>query len=258
MNVEATGTALSQDRIVEIAYTRIMPNGRAISESLILNPGMEIAPEASAIHGITDEEVKGKPTFKEKSQKLWDIFNNCYYGGFNIVNFDLPILKREFLRVGMDLDYRPDQVIDAKVIFNYMEPRTLSFAYKYYCDKEHTGKINSQREVEIIMEVLEAQFNKYEETRSLDFIKKIHKFKSDRFVDSTVRFYWQNGEAYFAFSKYKGKSLNEVVKSDPEFLEWMLESDFSEEAKSIVIEALKNLKERDGRKYLIGEEKIHN
>ena len=204
-----------------------------------MNPETKISLEASQIHGIKEEDVKGRPTFKQMAQKIWDVFNKSYYGGYSITNFDLPLLKREFLRVGMDFNYTFDDIIDSRVIFDYMEPRNVSFAHKYYCGKGEVETPRARGEVKAMMEIFKKQLKKYEEIRSPEFIRKIHKAKSDRFVDSTVKFYWHWGEAYFAFGKHKGRPLNQVAKEDQEYLKWILEADFSDETKNIITEALK-------------------
>jgi len=238
-DIEATGPVFSKDRIVKLAYIKISPGKKiTLSEELLINPEMEISREATEVHGVKDEDVKGRPTFKEAAQKLWEVFHNSYYGGYSITNFDLPLLKREFLRAGMDFNYKYEEIIDSRVIFNYMEPRNISFAYKYYCDKD-LDHGQPMSEVKAMIEIFKKQLKRHEELRSLEFIKKIHRAKSDRFVDSTVKFYWHRGEAYFAFGKYKERPLSEIVIEDSEFLKWILEADFSEETKNIITEALK-------------------
>ncbi len=237
-DVETTGLSLSVDRIIEIAYLKIFPDGRMLKDDIFLNPEIKISEEAVAVHGITDEQVAGEATFKDVARDLWGIFENSYYSGFNIIGFDLPILKREFLRAGMNFEYHSSDVVDSKVIYNYMEPRTLSAAYKNYCGKDHYDAHSALADVEATAEVLEAQLEKYEEIRDWDFIKKIHYARDERFVDNDRKFYWRNGEAHFSFSKYRDVSLAKVVRIDPGFLEWILNSDFSEETKNIVARAL--------------------
>jgi DNA polymerase-3 subunit epsilon len=237
-DVESTGLSLSYDRIVELAYIKIQPNGREVKKVLYLNPEVPIPPEATEIHGITDDKVKDAPTFREKSNELWDIFIDCYYGGFNIINYDLPMLRREFLRVGMDFTYAVTQVIDSKIIYHYMEPRTLSAAYRYYCQKELIDAHSALADIEATGDVLAKQLEMYEELRDLEIINKIHRLPDDKFVDLERRFYWRNGEAYFAFSKYRDSPLSEVAKTNPDFLRWILTADFPEETKIIVKKAL--------------------
>lgn len=237
-DLETTGLAISADRIIEIAYVKIMPNGITLSGDIFLNPQADISKESSEIHGMTNADLRDKPTFKQKAQEIWEIFNNCYYAGFNIMNFDLPMLRREFLRVGMDFDYAQSKIIDSKIIFHFMEPRTLSAAYKFYCNKEHKKAHSALADIQATVKILNKQLVKYKEARDWDFIYKIHHLSDDRYVDNERKFYWRNGQAYFTFSKYRDTALEEVVKKDPEFLEWILSAGFSEETKNIVKKAL--------------------
>ncbi len=237
-DLESTGLSVTMDRIIEVAYLKIFPSGVVKKGVMLLNPEMNIPAEAVAIHGISDDQVKDEPTFKEKAQEIWEIFNGCNFSGFNIMGFDLPLLRREFLRAGMDFDYTAAKIIDAKVIYHFMEPRTLSAAYKFYCGKEHDEAHSALADVLVAAEVLEKQLEKYGETRDWEFIHKIHHLDNDRFVDNDRKFFWRNGEAHFSFSKYKGRPLGEIVKLDPGFLNWILSADFSEETKGIIKKAL--------------------
>lgn len=246
-DLETTGLSINLDRIVEIAYMKIMPDGEILKGDLFLNPEMKIPAEAFAIHGISDEDVKNQPTFKDMAEEFWDIFNGCYYSGFNVLTFDLPILKREFLRASKDFDYTNSKIIDAKIIYHCMEPRTLSAAYKFYCKKDHEEAHNALGDVEATAEVLTKQLEKYKETKDWDFIYKIHHIIDDRFVDADRKFYWRGGEAYLAFSKHKDRSLADVAETDPGFLSWILSADFSEETKDIVKKALNGEMPKKGK-----------
>jgi len=237
-DLESTGLSVTMDKIIEVAYLKIFPSGQVKKGEMLINPEMNIPAEAVEIHGISDDKVKDAPTFKAKAQELWEIFNDCCYGGFNVLTFDLPLLRREFLRAGMDFDYANAKVIDAKIIYHYLEPRTLAAAYKFYCKKEHDEAHNALADVEVAAQVLQKQLEKYSETRNWDFIHKIHHAADDRFVDNDRKFFWRNGEAHFSFSKYKGRPLAEIVKLDAGFLEWILTADFSQETKDIIIKAL--------------------
>lgn len=237
-DLETTGLSLSMDRIIELAYVKIFPDGRVKKADIFINPEMEISEESSAVHGIKNEDVADKPAFKDLAQEIWAVFQDSHYSGFNIVNFDLPILRREFLRAGLDFDYHEAKIIDSKVIYNYMEPRTLSAAFKFYCGKEHYDAHSALADVEATAEVLEKQMKKYKEVRDWEFVNKIHKAKEERYVDNDRKFYWRNGEAYFSFSKHRDVSLAKVAQADPGFLNWILQADFSEEMKNIVRNAL--------------------
>jgi DNA polymerase-3 subunit epsilon len=233
-DIETTGLSISSDKIVVLAYVKIFPTGMVKKEEVILNPEIKITPEATAVHDIRNQDVADKPSFKEKAQELFDEFNDCYYAGFNVLNFDLPILRREFIRVGFDFDYDPSQVIDVKEVYSYMSPRTLSNSYEHYCRKDYKGYHSALQDTEITAEVLLKQLEKYNEVRDMRFIRTINNRSEESFVDNARKFYWRGGEAIFAFSKYRGKTLKEVVKEDPKFCKWILEADFSDETKAIV------------------------
>ncbi len=237
-DLETTGLILSMDRIIELGYLKIMNDGRITKDDLYFNPEMEISEESTAIHGLTNEQLADKPLFREKAQEIWELFNDCYYGGFNVIDFDLPLLKREFLRSGLDFSYSKNDVIDSKQIYHYMEPRTLSAAYKFYCGKEHKDAHNALADVEAAAEILAKQIKRYKEARNLDFLIGINRVDSDRWVDNERKFYWRNGQAHFSFSKYKDMPLSKIVETNPDFLEWILRSDFSDETKLIVRNAL--------------------
>ncbi|MBU4347677.1 3'-5' exonuclease [Patescibacteria group bacterium] len=242
-DVETTGSAISEDKIVELAFIKIWPDGRIKKEEMILNPEIPISPEASTIHGLADQDVDDKPTFRQVAQELWEIFNDCYYAGFNVMNFDLMILRREFIRIGMHFDYETSRIIDSKVLFQYLAPSTLSAAYEFYCRKDYKQEHTALGDVEVAAEILIRQLERYKEVRDWEFVNKIHQAPdnpSELFIDNTRKFYWRRGEAYFAFSKHRDKSLAQVAEDDPKFLKWILSADFSDETKNIVREALKN------------------
>jgi len=237
-SLETTGDSISSDKIVSIAYMKILSDSRIIKEEFLLNPKMEISREAIAVHGITDKNIKDKPTFRDKAQEIWSIFNDCCYAGFNIINFDLPLLRREFVRIGMDFEYNNNDIFDSRVVFNYMEPRTLSGAYKYYCKQAHINIHSSMADVEALAGIIEKQLEKYEVIRDWDFVKEINEARDSASPEHERKFYWRNSEAYFNFSKYKDTPLSEVVQSDPAFLKWIIKADFSEDTKNIVKRAI--------------------
>ncbi len=233
-DLETTGLALAYDRIIELAFVKIMPNGRVIEKDIFFNPEIDVPSEVTAINGLTNADLADKPLFRDHAQEIWDIFYDCYYGGFNVVNFDLPMLRREFLRAGYDFNYTKKQVIDSKVIYHAMEPRDLAAAYKYYCQKELANAHSALADVRASAEILDQQLAKYD----YGLIRQISEAPDDRYVDEEKRFYWRSGEAYLNFSKYKDRSLAEIAKVDPGFLRWMMEADFSPETKQIVERAL--------------------
>jgi len=237
-DLETTGLIMTLDKTVELAYIKIFPDGTSKKDDIYLNPEIKISEESQAIHGISNDDVKDKPNFRGKSKELFDLFNDCYYSGFNVIGFDLPFLKREFLRVGIDFEYEKTDIIDAKVIFHYMEPRTLSAAYKFYCKEDLVNAHNALVDIEATAKVLSSQLDTYEETQDLSFLQTIHNSGNDRFVDNDRKFYWRDGKAHFSFSKHKDIPLEDVARNDPGFLNWILSADFSDETKEIVKKAL--------------------
>lgn len=246
LDIETTGPVISTDKIIEIAYLKVWDNGMIKRDDIYFDPEMPIGSESITIHGITNEALDGRPIFRDKAQELFDIFNDCYYGGYNVLNFDLPILRREFVRVGMDFEYKHGQVIDSKEIFNYMEPKNLSAAYIHYCRKKMKQKHqqNALADTEAAAEIMLCQIEKYNEMMNVEFIENIYGGEKDLYRDNSEKFYWYHGKTYFAFSKYKDRLLADIVNDDPEFLRWILTANFSEETKGIIRMALKNNKNK--------------
>lgn len=237
-DTETTGKGISIDKIVRIEYIKIYVDGKIKKDVLMIDPEAKIDLEATAVHGIKNGDAAGQPVFRERAQDIWEIFYDCYYSGFNIMNFDLPILRREFARVGMDFDYSVKQIIDTKELFQYMEPPTISMAYAYYCNKEYKRERDIYVQVETATEILIKQLEKYAPARNKDFVNNIHQHNENDDRESTSKFYWVAGEAYFAFSKYINRPVSEIIKKDLNFLLWMIEADFNEETKNIIKQAL--------------------
>lgn len=236
-DLETTGVIVNLDKIIEISYLKIFTDGTEKKKTYRVNPGIKIPREASAIHGITNEAVEKCPYFKDCAREIFDDFSECYFSGFNVIGFDLDLLKKELKDAGLTFTYNTNDVIDAKVIFHTMEKRDLSSAYKFYCGKEHKGAHGAEADVEATLEVLSAQLEKYPEALDREFLRSIHSPKDERYVDADKRFYWRDGEAYFNFGKHKGESLKDVSGYDQGFLGWILQADFSPEIKEIVYNA---------------------
>jgi DNA polymerase-3 subunit epsilon len=179
-DLETTGLSIGEDKMVEIAYRKIMPNGEVIAVAKRINPGMSIPDESMAIHGITDADVANAPSFAQLCYELWSVFDGADVGGFNITGFDLPFLKAEFARVGKNFDYSNKRVLDAKVLYHKMaardmvSARNLSAAYKLYCGKEHTSAHTGAGDVEVTVEILERQLEKYPEFRNWEHLAELH------------------------------------------------------------------------------------
>ncbi len=226
IDLETTGLSLSTDRIVEIAIVKLMPDGEKISKRKLLNPEMQIPQANSEIHGITNEMVKDAPTFKQSANEIKQFLENCDLGGYNSNRFDIPILMEEFLRAGMDIDLCDRKMVDVQHIFYSMEPRTLTAAYKYYCQKELINAHSALADVEATIEVLQAQIQRYDSLgNSIESI--LSTIGEDKIIDYARRFcYDDKDREVFNFGKYKGRPIAEVLKSEPQYYDWMMKGDF--------------------------------
>ncbi len=226
IDLETTGVDLCNDRIVEIAIVKLQTDGSRQTKTLLINPGMPIPAESSAIHGITDDKVKDKPGFKEVANVIKQFLDNCDLGGYNSNRFDIPLLMEEFLRAGIDVDLTDRKMIDAQHIFYQMEPRTLTAAYKFFCQKELENAHSAEVDILATIEVLESQVMKYEKLgRTVESI--LGCIGEDKIVDYARRFSFNDkGEEVFNFGKYKGRSILGTLETEPQYYDWMMRSDF--------------------------------
>lgn len=230
-DLETTGMSVNQDRIVEFSYIKVMPDGTENIKTLRFNPGIPIPHEVSLIHGIYDEDVKDAPLFKQKAKELAEEFKGCDFAGFNSNKFDFPLLVEEFLRAGVEFDVENRKFVDAQRIFHMMEQRTLTAAYKFYCNKELVNAHSAEADTIATLEVLKAQIERYENLENdVDFL---HNFtKQDKNVDLAGRMVYNNdGVPVFNFGKHKGKPVHEVFKTDFGYYDWMMNGDFAEDTK---------------------------
>ncbi len=237
-DLETTGVNITQDRIIEIAVIKVMPNGEVIKKSNVVNPTIPIPLESSAIHGITNEDVEGKPTFKEVAKEYVKFFEGADMSGFNILKFDVPMLVEEFLRAGVDFDYSRKKIIDAQKIFHLMEKRNLSAAFKFYCGQEMTEAHSAEADTQATMDVLFAQIARYENQEVTDGLGKtigvikndmdeLNKLTSTEMVDLAGRMVKNpQGEPVFNFGKHKNKPVLAVFKDEPSYYDWMMNGDF--------------------------------
>lgn len=239
-DLEATGVNPQVDRIVEICVAKLSPGGGCEVKNRRINPERPIPPEATAIHGITDADVADAPVFKSISASLNLYFHDCDLAGYNIIRYDLPMLRAEFKRAGMDFPIDNRRILDAQIIFHQKEPRTLSAAYKFYCGKEHEDAHSAESDVLATIAVLDGELTRYQDLpRDIGALHDFCKPKDANWVDESGRFKWdENGEAVVAFGKNQGLKLREIAATNPGFLSWMIKSDFAEDAKKIAKDAL--------------------
>ncbi len=233
-DLETTGIDVAVDRIVEISYLKIFPNGDEESKTMKINPGMPIPQKAINIHGITDEDVKDAPTFQEVAKNIAKVFEGCDFAGYNSNKFDLPLLAEEFLRADTDLDLKKRKFIDIQVIFHKKEQRTLSAAYKFYCDKNLEDAHSAEADTRATYEVLQAQLDRYPDLSN--DVDELSKYSShNRHVDFLGRIVYDDDDCeIFNFGKYKGQKVTEVLKKDPGYYGWMINGNFPLHTKKVL------------------------
>lgn len=229
-DLETTGAAPAKDRICQIAVTKFFPDGTVDKKTKYINPTISIPENASNIHGITDDMVKNQPTFAQVAKSLLDYFEGCDIMGYNIIRFDMPLLVEEFLRCDLDFPGKDVKIIDACFIFKHFERRTLSAAYKFYCDKILENAHDAGADVAATHEVLDQQIAKYPELgNTVDTASKIG--MNEEMVDWDGKFIKKDGHYLMNFGKDKGKRVKDVK---PGYFKWMLGADFTLDTKRCI------------------------
>jgi len=225
-DLETTGTNISKDRIVEISILKVFPDGSEESKTWLVNPEMKIPKEVTAIHGISDADVKDKPTFKKLARDINNFLKNSDLGGFNSNRFDIPILAEEMLRANVDFDMKNRVSVDVQTIFHKMEQRTLSAAYKFYCDKNLDDAHSAEADTKATYHVLKAQLEKYDALEN--DTKFLAEFSSRKQYADFAGFisYNKKGEECFSFGKHKNKRVVDVMEEEPGYFGWLLNADF--------------------------------
>ena len=237
IDLETTGVNISLDRIVEIAIVKINPDGTQQVKRKLINPMMPIPKGASDVHGITDDMVKDAPVFKQVANEIKQFIDHCDIGGYNSNRFDIPMLIEEFLRAGIDFSTDGRKLVDVQKVFHMMQQRTLSAAYKFYCQKTLDGAHSAEVDATATWEVLEAQVERYPQIGNT--VESIVKFTGeDEIVDFARRFVRENGVEVFNFGKHKGKPVTQVLKEEPQYYDWMMKGDFPMNTKQKLTEIL--------------------
>jgi DNA polymerase III subunit epsilon len=239
-DIESTGLDTQTDKIVELAAVKLFPDGTREDKCKRFNPLIPIPKEATAVHGITDEDVKNEPPFYRVARGdkgIAAFFKNCDLGGFNIVHFDIPLLKKELERAHETLDLTDVAVVDVMKIFKKREPRTLDAAVRFYCNREHEGAHAALADVTATVDVLLAQIERYEDLSStpegLDMDAR-----HPEYVDRNGRLRWVNGEAAIAFGRHKGRTLRYMAAEEPDYIRWMIENNVAEDIGHLLGDAL--------------------
>ncbi len=233
-DLETTGVNIVSDRIVEISYLKVMPNGRETTKTILINPTIPIPEEASSVHGISDEDVKDCPTFKEVAKEIVNDIEGCDLAGYNSNRFDIPLLAEELLRADIDIDLKKRKFVDVQVIFHKMEQRTLSAAYQFYCDKNLDNAHSAEADTKATYEVLQSQLDRYSDLKNeIEFLSEFTSYNKN--VDFAGRIiYNKDDEEVFNFGKYKGQKVEDVFQKDLGYYGWILNSDFPLYTKKIL------------------------
>lgn len=235
-DLETTGVNIGTDRIVEISILKIFPNGTKESKTWLVNPEVEIPAEATAVHGITNEKVVTEPTFKELAHTVNDMIGDADLAGFNSNRFDIPLLAEELLRAGIDFDMNTRKAIDVQVIFHKKEQRTLSAGYKFYCGKDLDDAHSAEADTNATYEILKAQLDKYDDIEnSVDSLSEFSTHSKRADFAGFILFN-DEGQEIFSFGKYKGRTVEEVLKENPGYNAWIQNADFPLYTKKVLRE----------------------
>ena len=226
-DIEATGTNVAKDRIVELSILKVYPNGNKESRTWLVNPTIPIPKAVVKIHGIDDEKVKDEPTFKELAPVVNEMLKGCDVAGYNSNRYDIPLLAEEMLRADIDFDMKNMLAVDVQTIFFKMEQRTLSAAYKFYCGKDLDGAHSAEADTEATYEVLKSQLDRYQDELKND-VKWLADFSAHRNCADFAGFivFDKNGREVFSFGKFKGKCVEEILDQEPGYFGWFQNADF--------------------------------
>lgn len=261
-DLETTGLDLVNDRVIQISYIKVYPDGKEERENIFINPGKEIPQEVVTLTGITNEQLKDAPKFKDIAKELETKFKDCDFAGFNSNHFDIPMLAEEFLRSGIDFDFAKCRLIDAQTIFHKMERRNLAAAYKFYCGRKMEDDFEAHRadqDTEATYKVLMGELDMYAPDKQEDPERRINNnmdelaefSKTNDNVDFAGRIVWKERKdaagntitgsdgkplkyEVFNFGKYKGWGVTDVMHRDPGYYSWMLNSDFTYNTKQVL------------------------
>ncbi len=233
-DIEATGLNIAHDRIVELCFIKIFPDGSEEARTMRFNPGIPISAEASAVNGIKDEDVADCPTFKEKAPEIAALLKDCDMAGYNSNHYDVPMLVEEFIRAGVDFDITQCRFVDVQGIFHKMEQRNLSAAYRFYCDKELTDAHTALADTRATYEVLLGQLERYGDALKNDVDYLADFSRRNRNVDLAGRIVLNDKDVpTINFGKYRGRPIVDVLKKDPGYYSWVMQGDFPQNTKQV-------------------------
>ena len=238
-DIESTGVSPRRDRIIELAAVKVSPGGGEDWRCWLLNPTVHIPEETTAIHGISDADVRSCPTFADRSREIFDFFDGCDLGGFNSDRFDIPCLEEEFARCGLNFGASRRRRVDVQRIYHRKEPRDLTAAVRFYCGRAHDGAHGAEADARATLEVLKAQFGRYPDLpRDVDELDEFLVPRDPLNADRNGLFRWKNGEWTVNFGKKRGESLKRIMLDEPGYLRWIVKGDFEADARMVAADAL--------------------
>lgn len=225
-DLESTGTNVVTDRIVEIGVFKVYPNGNQETRTWLVNPEMNIPEEVVAIHGISNEKVANEPTFKELAHRIYDLMKDSDLAGYNSNRFDIPMIAEEFLRAGIEFDMQKRRAVDVQNIFHRKEQRTLSAAYKFYCEKDLEDAHSAEADTMATYEILLAQLERYDDLdNDIEFLSEYsNRFRAVDMAGFII--YNEDDVECFSFGKYKNRPVTEVLDENPGYFSWMQNAEF--------------------------------
>lgn len=227
-DLETTGLNISRDRIIEIAILKVHPDHREERYIKRINPGMSMPAESLAIHGITDEDLKDCPRFDVVAREIFDFIGEADLAGYNSNKFDIPFLLEEFLRNGVELSMENRRFIDVQTIFHKMEQRTLAAAYRFYCNREIENAHSAEADIVATFDVLKAQLDRYADLQNdVQYLSEFTQTDKNRKIDFVGRLAInESGEMIYNFGKNAGKTVREILQSEPGYHRWILDNEF--------------------------------
>ena len=233
-DLETTGTKITKDRIVEISVLKVHPNQNKESFTWRVNPTIPIPPETTNVHGISDEDIKDEPTFKELAPKIYDFMKNCDLAGYNSNRFDVPLLAEEFLRAGVEFDVSNVNLVDVQTIFHKKEKRTLGAAYRFYCDKDLSEAHTAEADTNATYEVLKSQLDYYPDLENdVKWLSDYSKHQAFADLAGFIR-YNKNEQEIFGFGKFKNRKVQDILDQEPGYYNWFMNADFPDYSKKIL------------------------
>lgn len=241
-DIESTGINRRSDRIVELAIVKLFPDGKRETYEFLVNPERPIPAEATAIHGISDADVKDCPTFTQKAREIAAVLADCDLAGYNILGFDIPLLQEEFNRAAVSFNVENRRVFDAQRVYHKKVPRDLTAALSYYCNELHVDAHGARGDVEATLRVMEGQLARYPDLpRDLDGLDEFCNPRDPAWADRTGKLKWVEGEVTLNFGRYAGRKLRELVREEPNFVRWLLKADFPQDTRDIVERASRGI-----------------